>query len=192
MANCFFLRLMTGSWLRILVISTTDLIYRFDYHDWVSIHFQKTFVSRGMPIERKDSRWALYSERKDSRWALYSERKDSRWALYSERKDSRWALYSERRDSRWALYSPTSAQIPLKVAPALLIKGSVVLSWSAWCYCRSTVVCFPSAFTSELCTTYRVEGKFRLMFAPILASKSKIKNEFTSARVLAHRKECVV
>ena len=170
MANCFFLRLMTGSWLRILVISTTDLIYRFDYHDWVSIHFQKTFVSRGMPIERKDSRWALYSERKDSRWALYSERKDSRWALYS----------------------PTSAQIPLKVAPALLIKGSVVLSWSAWCYCRSTVVCFPSAFTSELCTTYRVEGKFRLMFAPILASKSKIKNEFTSARILAHRKECVV
>ena len=73
-----------------------------------------------MPIERKDSRWAFYSERKDSRWALYSERKDSRWALYSERKDSRWALYS-----------PTSAQIPLKVAPALLIKGSVVLSWSA-------------------------------------------------------------
>lgn len=139
MANCFFLRLMTGSWLRILVISTTDLIYRFDYHDWVSIHFQKAFVSRGMPIERKDSRWALHSERKDSRWALYS---------------------------------PTSAQIPLKVAPALLIKGSVVLSWSTWCYCRSTVVCFPSAFTSELCTTYRVEGKFRLMFAPILASKS--------------------
>lgn len=159
MANCFFLRLMTGSWLRILVISTTDLIYRFDYHDWVSIHFQKTFVSRGMPIERKDSRWALYSERKDSRWALYS---------------------------------PTSAQIPLKVAPALLIKGSVVQSWSAWCYCRSTVVCFPSAFRSELCTTYRVEGKFRLMFAPILASKSKIKNEFTSARILAHRKECGV
>ena len=54
------------------------------------------------------------------------------------------------------------------------------------------MVCFPSAFTSELCTTYRVEGKFRLMFAPILASKSKIKNEFTSARILAHRKECVV
>ena len=31
-----------------------------------------------------------------------------------------------------------------------------------------------------------------MMFAPILASKSKIKNEFTSARILAHRKECVV